>query len=251
MTGVFRAELVKLRRSAVWAIAPILPLMAVFTGTMNVLGNAGTLDSGWASLTSQVTLFYGLMFFSIGVGLLAATVWRSEHRGSNWNLLVTGTRRPLLLVLAKIAAIAVPVAFMQLVLIAGTLAAGVLVLRLDGPIPWEFAGTCALSVVIAFPLVATQSLLSMLIRTFAAPVAICLAGCVVGLATVMSEALRPLGYLVPQALNTKALSLGSNAISDAGGLGAGDIVPLVGSAVVLTAAVVALTVWLIRTVKLR
>ena len=248
---MFRAELVKLKRSAVWAIAPILPLMAVFTGTMNVLGNRQVLDSGWASLTSQVTLFYGLMFFSIGVGLLAATAWRAEHRGGNWNLLVTTTRRPVLLVAAKIAAIAVPIAFMQVVLVGGTLAAGLLVLRLDGPIPWEFAGACAIAVLIALPLVAVQSLLSMLLRSFAAPVALCLAGCVVGLATVLSEAFRPLSYLVPQALNTQALSLGSNALAGAGGLGPADVLPLLGSATVLTGLAVLLSVWAVRAVKLR
>lgn len=33
------AELTKLRRSAVWVVAPVLPLLAVITGTVNYDGN--------------------------------------------------------------------------------------------------------------------------------------------------------------------------------------------------------------------
>ncbi|MEV0732916.1 ABC transporter permease [Polymorphospora sp. NPDC050346] len=248
---MFRAELVKLKRSTTWLIALILPLLAVTTGTINLASNPDTLDAGWASFTSQVTLFYGLLFFSIGIGLLAATAWRMEHRGTNWNLLLTTTRRPVRLVLAKIAVIAVPVAFMQLVLVVGTLVSGALVLRLDGAIPWQFALVGAISVVAALPLIAIQSLLSMLLKSFAAPVAICLLGCVVGVATVTSVALRPLSYVLPQAINTRALNLGSTALAGSGGLTAGDALPLLCTALVLAGVVVVSALGAIRVFKLR
>ncbi len=45
---------------------------------------------------------------------------------------------------------------------------------------------------------ASQSLLSMPLKSFAAPVAICLLGCVIGFATVTSVALRPLSYALPR-----------------------------------------------------
>ena len=60
---MFRAEILKLKRSATWLIALILPLIAVTTGTINLAANTDVLNSGWASFTSQVTLFYGLLFF--------------------------------------------------------------------------------------------------------------------------------------------------------------------------------------------
>lgn len=248
---MFRAEILKLKRSATWLIALILPLIAVTTGTINLANNRDALNSGWASFTSQVTLFYGLLFFSIGIGLLAATVWRMEHRGTNWNLLLTTTRNPIRLVLAKIAVIAVPVAFMQLILVIGTLISGTLVLRLDGAIPWQFALVGALSVIAALPLIAIQSLLSMLLKSFAAPVAICLLGCVIGVATVTSELLRPLSYILPQGINTRALNLGGTALAGSGGLTASDVLPLLGTALGLTLIVVAISLAMIKTVKLR
>jgi lantibiotic transport system permease protein len=248
---VLRAELVKLRRSAVWPIAVALPLLAVVTGSINFADNADMLPSGWASFTSQVVLFYGLLFFSLGIGLLAATTWRTEHRGTNWNLLLTTARRPALLLLAKVAVTAVPVAFMQAVLVVGTLVSGAFVLRLDGGIPWQFALVGALSVVAALPLVVAQSVLSMLMRSFAAPVAVCLAGCVLGVASVTSVGLRPLSYVLPQAINTRALNLGSTALAGSGGLTAGDVVPMLLTALGLAAVLLVLGVAAIRLVKLR
>lgn len=248
---MLRAELIKLKRSTTWLIALVLPLLAVTTGSINLANNPETLDAGWASFTSQVTLFYGLLFFSIGIGLLAATAWRMEHRGTNWNLLLTTTRQPIRLVLAKIVAIAIPVAFMQLVLVAGTLISGTLVLRLDGAIPWQFVLVGAICVIAALPLIGIQSLLSMLLKSFAAPVAICLLGCVLGVATVTSYTLRPLSYVLPQAINTRAMNLESTALAGSGGLTAGDALPILGTALGMVAAVVVLTLGAIRRVKLR
>ncbi|WP_433558400.1 ABC transporter permease [Pseudonocardia xinjiangensis] len=180
-----------LKRSTTWPIALIQPLLAVMTGTVNLANDTDQLDAGWPSFTSQVALFYGLLFSSMGIGLLAATVWRMEHRGTNWNLLLTTTRQPIRLVLAKIAAIAVPVFFMQAVLVVATLISGVFVLHLHGAVPWQFALVGALAVIAALPLVAVQSLLSMLLGSFAAPVEICLVGCVIGVATELRSAAPP------------------------------------------------------------
>ncbi|WP_448232337.1 ABC transporter permease [Microbacterium lacticum] len=249
---MFRAELVKLKRSSTWLIAAILPLLAVTTGTINLANNRDVLNSGWASFTSQVVLFYGMLFFSLGIGLLASTVWRMEHRGTNWYLVLTTTTRPASLVLAKAGVIAVVAAFMQLVLIVGTLASGVLVLRLDGALPWQFVLVGALAVVAALPLIAVQSLLSMLLKSFAAPVAICLLGCVLGIATVTSVTLRPFSYVLPQAINTRTLTLGSTAaLAESGGLTVGDVAPLLLTAVGLAAIFLLATVAAIRTIKLR
>ncbi len=249
---MFRAELVKLKRSSTWLIAGILPLLAVTTGTINLANNRDVLNAGWASFTSQVVLFYGLLFFSLGIGLLASTVWRVEHRGTNWNLLLTTMTRPSGLVLAKVGVIVIVTAFMQLVLIVGTLASGVLVLRHTGALPWQFVLVGVLAVVTALPLIAIQSLLSMLLKSFAAPVAICLLGCVLGIATVTSVTLRPFSYVLPQAINTRTLTLGSTAaLAESGGLTVGDVAPLLLTAVGLAAIFLLATVAAIRTIKLR
>ena len=55
---MLRAELIKLKRSSLWVIAVILPLLAVTTGSLNYWGNREVLDQAWASLFGQVFLFY-------------------------------------------------------------------------------------------------------------------------------------------------------------------------------------------------
>ncbi|GMA27705.1 ABC transporter permease [Arenivirga flava] len=248
---MLRSELLKLKRSSIWLIAVVMPLLAVITGTINFASNPDQLDAGWASFTSQVTLFYGLVFSSVSIGLLAAVVWRPEHRGTNWNLLATHARTPVRLVLAKTAAIALAVAVMQAVLVTATLIAGVVVLGLQDAAPWRFALVGALAVVAALPLIAAQSLLSMLLRSFTAPVAICLVGCVAGVASVTSEALRPLGTVLPQALNTRALNLGGTSLAGSGDLSAADALPIVVAAIGVALVIVGASVAAIRWIKLR
>lgn len=248
---MFRAELIKLKRSSTWLVALVLPLLAVSTGTANLANNIDQLSHGWSSFTSQVVLFYGLLFYSMGISLLAATVWRMEHRGTNWNLLLTSTRKPIELVLAKVAVIAMPVLFMQLVLVAGTLVSGIAVLHLDGAIPWGFALVELIAAVAGLALVAVQSMLSMLVKSFAAPIAICLVGCVVGVASVTSTGLRPLSYVLPQAINTRALNLGSTALSGSGGLTAGDAFLILLTALSLAVVFIALALRAIQVIKLR
>lgn len=248
---MFRAELTKLKRSSTWIIAFVLPILAVTTGTINFAGNSNALDSGWASFTSQVVLFYGLLFYSMGISLLAATAWRMEHRGTNWNLLLTATAKPFRLAAAKVGAVFIPVTLMQVVLVTGTAFSGIFVLHLEGPFPWGFAVVGFIALVAALPLITVQSLLSMLLKSFAAPVALCLLGCVAGVAAVTSTTLKPIGYILPQAINTRALNLGSIAIAESGGLTIGDAASLLITSLALTAALAWITVPLIQAVKLR
>ena len=41
------------------------------------------------SLWTQYTLFYALFFYSPLIGICAAYLWRVEHHGHNWNLMMT------------------------------------------------------------------------------------------------------------------------------------------------------------------
>ena len=66
-----RAELLKLRRSMVWAFVPLLSLLAVISGGINYWMNRDVLDNGWVSLIGQTTLFYGIIFYAVGIGLIA------------------------------------------------------------------------------------------------------------------------------------------------------------------------------------
>ncbi|MFV0453091.1 MAG: hypothetical protein ACK5LS_12785 [Propioniciclava sp.] len=70
------------------------------------------------------------------------------------------------------------------------------------------------------------------------------------MAAVTSDRLRPLSHIVPQAINNRALNLGSAALEGSGGLTPADVGLLLGPAIGLTLGVAALTLLAIRA-KLR
>ncbi|MDU0349079.1 ABC transporter permease [Actinomyces sp. MRS3W] len=224
--ALLAVEALKLRRSLVWWIVVALPLLAVVSGSVNFAMNQGLLDATWDSLTSQVTVFYGLFFFSIGVCLLLAAAWRPEHRGMSWNAMLTTPHSPAAVAAAKTAVVLFPVAVMQLVLVVLTWLVGALVLHLDGGVPVGFALTALLAVVAAVPLVGLQSALSLRLRSFAAPVALGLAGTVISIGA-LSRA-QALAGLWPYALVTRALTLGATTVSSSGSLDWAGIGPIVG-----------------------
>ena len=227
--SLLAAEAIKLKRSSAWVVAVLLPLLAVITGTFNVYGNRETIPQTWVSLTSQMTLFYSMFFCSLGVALLASTVWRVEHRGTSWNAMRVTRHSPTAVTLAKTLVIFVPVLTMQMIFVVLAWISGTLVMGLGPAMPAAFIVSGFLAVMGAAPLVAVQSLLSMLMRSFAAPVAVAFVGCVVGFGLLASQS--PLAYAVPQGILSKTLTLGSSAMSTAGKLDAASMLPLLAAVV--------------------
>ena len=144
---MFAAERMKLRRSMVWWVVVLLPLLAVASGGANYwLQTAnGALETGWDVLVGQITLFHGMMFFSTGVALLSAAVWRPEHRSSSWNRVLTTGRSHVSLVLMKSVVILLLGALVQLVFVGLSWGLGLL-LGLRGAPPSSFLVAAALCV---------------------------------------------------------------------------------------------------------
>lgn len=245
MTAAIRAELVKLRRSWVLAVACTVPLVALVTGTYNYTANSGRgIQPGWDSLWSQVVVFYSLFFMSMGIAVLAAAVWRVEHQASNWNALMTTSLPPWRIVAAKTTVLVLLILLMQAVLVAGTWVAGRLVVGLSGLMPPFIVAVAALAVVAGAAVAAWQSLLSMLIRSFAVPIALGLAGTIVGVLLPLAGFTR-LAYALPYSLVGRALATGSIAVSDAAAVGPGQVVAVLGAGVALLLVSTGLASWLL------
>ena len=223
------AEAIKLKRSSVWAVTILLPLLAVITGSLNFKMNREAFLQGWVSLTSQMTLFYAMMFCSLGVALLASTVWRVEHRGTSWNAMRTTPHTPAAVALAKTLVLFAPLLVMQVILVVLAWISGTFFMGLGPAMPMSFTVSALLGVLAAAPLVAVQSLLSMLMRSFAAPVAVAFIGCAVGFG--LAAAQSPLAYVIPQGILNMTLVLGSSASSVAGAFDAASMLPLLAATV--------------------
>ena len=150
-----RSEGMKCRRSPVWAVFLVLPLFPAIMGTLNYLGNLEILDNGWYSLWSQHTIFSASFFMPAQFGVFCAWQWRLEHTDHNWNSLMTA-----------------PVPVRDLYWSKFLLAAGVAVL---GQV-WMFFGALG-----GMAVCAVQLFLSLVIRSFAPPVALGLVGGIAGL----------------------------------------------------------------------
>ena len=174
------AENRKLRRALIWAVFLLLPLLAGVYGRVNYLQNLEILTPGWYNLWTQHTLFYSLFFFAPMTALYTAYLWRLEHLGHNWNLIMTVPVPRFDLYLGKFLVAWKMVLLTQLWVFALFVLFGKLWVGLPGWPPaeilfWAVRGTLGGAAVIALHLV-----ISMLIRSFAAPILLALAGGVLG-----------------------------------------------------------------------
>ncbi|ACV21638.1 Uncharacterized protein conserved in bacteria [Slackia heliotrinireducens] len=234
-TSAIRAELIKLRRAPIWVAFVALPLIAAAIGTFNYESNIEILQLGWLDLWTQHTLFLSMFFLPALVGASCSWLMRLEHSGGNWNLLVASPVGVMRLILAKLLV-------GWLMLGVGLVAVGALFVGfgklagMSGMPDAQYAVWLLFAWVGGIACVAWQLFFSLVIRSFAAPVGIAVAG---GLAGFFMYA-RGIWFACPYSLMTRALN--SNGIE---ALTSGDAVVLVVVAVLYTAVAVGSSVFLL------
>ncbi len=179
-TQALRAEATKLRRAPIWIAYAALPLIAAVIGTFNYQQNLGLLTPGWENLWTQHTLFELYFFLPALVGAGCSWLMGLEHAGTNWNQVLASPTAPWRLVAAKLAVgagmLAVALAATGVLFMACGKAVG-----LPGLPSADYIVYLLLAWVGGVSVVAVQLLVSTLVRSFAAPVGIALAGGIAGL----------------------------------------------------------------------
>ncbi|WP_245810995.1 ABC transporter permease [Rhodococcoides corynebacterioides] len=235
------AEVLKLKRSQVWAVVVVLPLVMSALGVVNTAAFGTGLAEGWDTLWLRTAVFFGLFPLALGVAVLASLVWRPEHRGGNWTALMSGPVSSARIVVAKTAVVAGLGIAMLAVQLAAVWVLGAAFFGLDGALPPRYLVVAAVTAAAVIPLAALQSLLSMIMRSFAAPIGVALVGA--GLAVVLMTAkVHAAIAVLPYALATRAGQLASGAFGDSGALTAGSVAAVLAATVVLGTAVVATAV---------
>lgn len=185
LVSCIRAELVKLRRAPVWVAFVALPGASALIGCANYLMNLGVITPGWANLWTQQTLFVCYFFLPALLGVGCSFLWRQEHLGSNWNEFMVQPVPLRDLVLAKFCV----GALMSLLAFASILvfyAVSGIALGVPGAFPAaQVAEYVTLGILGSLVIVAVQLAVSMVVRNFAAPVGVALAGGVSGLVATM------------------------------------------------------------------
>ena len=199
---VLRAERIKYRRAPVWLAVVVLPLFPAVLGTANYLANLEVLQQQWYSLWTQHTLFASYFFLPALLAVFCAWQWRLEYARHNFNSLLAAPVSHWAVYLSKLLP-AVGMSFLAqlvtgLLFLAGGAAAGI-----DAPVPPQLAEWLLCGGLGGMAVCAVQLFLSLLLPSFAIPVAIALMG---GIAGLMVTA-QGLGLWFPYSL----LSLGMRA----------------------------------------
>ena len=176
-----QAENRKLHASPIWIMFFLLPVISAGYGTFNYLQNLELLTKSWYSLWTQHTLFYSLFFFPAMVSAYAAYLWRLEHLGHNWNLIMAAPVRPLALFFAKFVVVVKLVLLTQLLIFILYFLCGKIIAALPGWPPLNTLFFLLRGALGGLSVVALQLILSMLIRSFAVPIFLGLVGGIMGM----------------------------------------------------------------------
>jgi Uncharacterized protein conserved in bacteria len=183
MYRTFRAEQIKLRHSPIWLAFLLLPVVPAIMGTFNYLQNIAILQEQWYSLWTQETLFTCYFFLPALIGVYCSYLCRLEHLNHNWNTVMTAPVPVFCVYFAKLLTAAVMVLLTQawigiLFVLSGRL------LGLTAPVPPELPVWLLCGAMGSLVICALQLCISLVIRSFAVPVALALIGGIAGLAAI-------------------------------------------------------------------
>ena len=181
LNDCIRAENRKLHASPIWAMFFLLPVLSAVYGTFNYLQNLKILTDGWYSLWTQHTLFYSMLFFPAMVAAYAAYLWRLEHLGHNWNLIMASPVQPLTLFTAKFVVVAKLALLTHAFVFCLYLLCGKVFAHLPGLPPAALPLYLLRGALGALAVIAVQLVLAMIIRSFAVPIFLGLLGGITGI----------------------------------------------------------------------
>lgn len=179
MNRTFPVEWLKLRRSRIGFILAALPALSLLIACANFYANRSVLENGWYSLWTQASLFYGTFFLPVLIAICCAFVCRLEHQNRNWNMVLAAPVSAASVFGAKLAVVGLLILFAQTFFMLLYGLAGLMFSLGSFPsatIGWALRGWYA-----ALPIAALQLLLSLRIRSFAAPVGLGLCAVLAGL----------------------------------------------------------------------
>lgn len=167
-TNVLRSEWLKMRKSNIWLLIFISPLLSALIG----LGQ--TLDEGmpWLMLLAVMASLHAMLFLPLLTGVFAAFVCRYEHAGGGWKQLLSLPLSRSTLYWSKFLIVVLLLAVTQLLFLAAVITIGLLK-GVEADVPWEillrsvFGGWFA-----TLPLAALQLFVSVAWASFAAPLAV-------------------------------------------------------------------------------
>ncbi|WNQ11303.1 ABC transporter permease [Paenibacillus aurantius] len=172
MIRLIRSEWLKIRRSVLWLLLVISPVLAGFIGYAETRGLDRTRDFPWIEALVIMTTLHAMLFLPLLTGVYSALLCRYEHAGGGWKQLLTLPVTRTQVYLVKFVFVmgllaATQVLFLVVLLLVGWIQGG------GGTIPWEeLLLSIGLGWLACLPLAALQLAVSTAWSSFAAPLAV-------------------------------------------------------------------------------
>jgi lantibiotic transport system permease protein len=197
LKNVLYVERLKLKRSKLWLLYFIGPLLGVFLAYINFFKNYDLFmqpgDNEWIEVWTQVALFMGPFVLPIMVGIYAALVCRSEHIGGGWKQLLALPIKHSEIFLGKFLTVVKMVAITMLILLIFFIGFGYLK-GVEGSLPlFTILGFMIRGILACLPLILLQLIISIRAKTFGIPLAVS----IVFTLPAIIVASTPLGQIYP------------------------------------------------------
>ncbi|MFT4416152.1 ABC transporter permease [Fredinandcohnia humi] len=169
MIRVFRSEFLKIRKSSIWLLIFVSPILSTLVGI------AETSIDGvpqWLGSLMMMAMLHAMLFLPLLTGVFSAFVCRYEHIGGGWKQLLSMPVSRNSIFIVKFLTVMGLLVLTQILFLIGLLVVGQ-VKGYTEPIPWQELSTAILGGWIAcMPLAALQIFVSIAWSSFAAPLAI-------------------------------------------------------------------------------
>ncbi|MFD2614237.1 ABC transporter permease [Paenibacillus gansuensis] len=194
MLRMMQAEWLKVRRSVIWLLLCVSPLMAAGAGYLDTKAAAAAGPSAgfpWTEMMTVMSVVHAMLFLPLLTGVFSALLCRYEHAGGGWKQLLSlpVTRSQVyavkfLFVMGLLAAM--QLIFLGMMVLLGTVMGGA------GSIPWEtLLASAGRGWLACLPLAALQLAVSTAWASFAAPLAVNVIFTMPNLLVVNSEKYAP------------------------------------------------------------
>ncbi|MGC8230208.1 ABC transporter permease [Pseudobacillus badius] len=190
-------ERLKLKRSKLWLLYIIGPLLGVLLAYINFLKNYDLFmqpgDNEWIEAWTQAALFMGPFILPILVGIYAAFICREEHVGGGWKQLFTLPIKHSAVFLGKFLIVIGMVTVTMLLLFIFFVVIGY-VKGIEGSFPiFMLLGFVVKGILACLPLIVLQLIISIRAKTFGVPLAVS----IVFTLPAIIVASTPLGQIYP------------------------------------------------------
>ncbi|MBK3497328.1 ABC transporter permease [Viridibacillus sp. YIM B01967] len=172
MGKLFHSEFLKLRKSSIWLLIFVSPILSLLLGLSELNKFPDLEREQWISALGIMTISHAVLFLPLLTGVFSGFICRYEHVGGGWKQLLSLPVSRCNVYFMKIIIVSLLIALTQLLFITGLFIVGY-VNGYPTDIPWSVITTSVLGGWIAcLPLISLQMFVSVAWSSFAAPFAV-------------------------------------------------------------------------------